>query len=874
MPVIDIINHDDFIDFLEKDVYASDLHVHHLIFFQLRSHLKENDTISNRLFVEEFFKSPGDERNGDMQLTHPELMPTTTTYKSYMDGRVRIILAGLHSIEYPMMHYLSRRLRIISQLGIALENKVTTVKAILAIANIDVHSINSYAKTLGLTTKERWKPIKEEIELNKHLATKYPNKYVLIDSESAFNSNIHAPFGNQSSVDQFPTSQLDKMRVFFQIEGGHIFNFNYKRLPDSFEKKDHQHTMYGGFQRYDVALLDIEEENISQKDIKIYFSKDHPELLDEYPEYYNEYFGSSTPNLTEEELKEKLLNEEGNSRDSLYDEKGKLNAKTQVDIALLDKVQYLRNNGLKVFIPSHYYWNGLGGFAWASPRLKKEKKAKRGAILLRDAVKDLKSAKLGFSIKENSHLTELGRQVVKYFLKHRIIIDIKHNHPYARKQILNMIKNGYDYPPVYNEFGNPLCSDNTNPYSDLETDSTVQQFHIPTGRTDCRSQVMVSHAALCFCSRTVNLDKQLFPYTSDEKIVREVQTRQLVRKGSDDDYELWSDRPESPTSDYENLDNMNLFDEEIKEIIELNGFIGFISEDRVLRTHYEGVDLNFSKPEDRFLWPDPNSTKTEHNDIDFFYLTDAYNPPPTISTDEANYGADVVNKIKDRLYNTNSDLKDDYHSKYEFYYDPNADTTDTNWNWDLHNFEKSIDQYTMYTELMDFRKKTKNDKKFNKGLAGLNALYASIHHVRLIMEREQNAHQVGMGQRVDDDYLSDLLQDNITLTEWRDQIIEYYKYVGIASDMEGGIDPLDLYASPRMYPIMTFYIGNRINWQIKEDMDKIKNKTVGAINGATWLSTQLGTTSEADYRKTLVDDIMKRILGDNFLDRVKDVGWE
>jgi hypothetical protein len=43
---------------------------------------------------------------------------------------------------------------------------------------------------------------------------------------------------------------------------------------------------------------------------------------------------------------------------------------------------------------------------------------------------------------------------------------------------------------------------------------------------------------------------------------------------------------------------------------------------------------------------------------------------------------------------------------------------------------------------------------------------------------------------------------------------KYYENIGIASDLDGLTDPLDLFASPRMYPVMALYIANRLKWDL------------------------------------------------------------
>ncbi|MBU0486602.1 MAG: hypothetical protein KKA07_14880 [Bacteroidetes bacterium] len=34
------------------------------------------------------------------------------------------------------------------------------------------------------------------------------------------------------------------------------------------------------------------------------------------------------------------------------------------------------------------------------------------------------------------------------------------------------------------------------------------------------------------------------------------------------------------------------------------------------------------------------------------------------------------------------------------------------------------------------------------------------------------------------------------------------------TDFDGITDPLDLFASPRMYPVMVLYIANRLKWDL------------------------------------------------------------
>lgn len=120
---------------------------------------------------------------------------------------------------------------------------------------------------------------------------------------------------------------------------------------------------------------------------------------------------------------------------------------------------------------------------------------------------------------------------------------------------------------------------------------------------------------------------------------------------------------------------------------------------------------------------------------------------------------------------------------------------------------------------------------------------------------------------------------------------KYYENICISSDFDGLDDPLDLFASPRMYPVMALYIANRLKWDLYrrycvDDYDPQNplpsaiegNKTIGPERGQTLpvddgYIMKLTNLSETDLNG-IVKDIMKQILDTNFINMVAYArGW-
>ncbi|MFW5872840.1 MAG: hypothetical protein ACOCVN_02525 [bacterium] len=129
-----------------------------------------------------------------------------------------------------------------------------------------------------------------------------------------------------------------------------------------------------------------------------------------------------------------------------------------------------------------------------------------------------------------------------------------------------------------------------------------------------------------------------------------------------------------------------------------------------------------------------------------------------------------------------------------------------------------------------------------------------------------------------------------------------YQNICISSDFDGITDPVDLFASPRMLPVMALYVANRLKWDLYrrycvEEYDELYpdnpwaikgNDTIGPEKGQT-LNVNEGIINTLNYfvslRNTpdelnnklneIVKEVMIQILSTNFINMVaKARGWE
>jgi hypothetical protein len=149
---------------------------------------------------------------------------------------------------------------------------------------------------------------------------------------------------------------------------------------------------------------------------------------------------------------------------------------------------------------------------------------------------------------------------------------------------------------------------------------------------------------------------------------------------------------------------------------------------------------------------------------------------------------------------------------------------------------------------------------------------------------------------------SDELFQNANRIGIKTKLKKYYENITISSDFDGLDDPLDLFASPRMYPIMALYLANRLKWDLyRRYYGKDPNGPNGLIEGNTDIGPERGQTlnvddgvyidpvtnakglnafqimDETELNITLNDivkEIMKQILDTNFINLVANAkGW-
>ncbi|HBS86535.1 MAG: hypothetical protein A2W91_20155 [Bacteroidetes bacterium GWF2_38_335] len=129
-----------------------------------------------------------------------------------------------------------------------------------------------------------------------------------------------------------------------------------------------------------------------------------------------------------------------------------------------------------------------------------------------------------------------------------------------------------------------------------------------------------------------------------------------------------------------------------------------------------------------------------------------------------------------------------------------------------------------------------------------------------------------------------------------------YQNICISSDFDGIDDPLNLFASPRMYPIMVLYIANRLKWDLYrrfclKSNSEISNdpwyaegnKSINPERGQSLIVDE-GAFLRLDYFKYLADnndigqinsdfdllvkEILSQILDRNYLKMItKAKGW-
>jgi hypothetical protein len=196
-----------------------------------------------------------------------------------------------------------------------------------------------------------------------------------------------------------------------------------------------------------------------------------------------------------------------------------------------------------------------------------------------------------------------------------------------------------------------------------------------------------------------------------------------------------------------------------------------------------------------------------------------------------------------------------------------------------------------------------------QSIAGIELLYRSIDQIaRVAREKvyfatnpDQNLSKYSL---LVDDPLDD---QTIPTTKIgiRTKLKKYYENICISSDFDGIDDPLDLFASPRMYPVMVLYIANRLKWDLyrryygkdsnniqtgliegNEDIGPERGQSLNVDDGVFFdpLTQKYGLDELQDDKMTdetrnntlngIVKDIMKQILDTNFINMIANArGW-
>ncbi|MFW6222471.1 MAG: hypothetical protein ACOC3T_02540 [Bacteroidota bacterium] len=565
--------------------------------------------------------------------------------------------------------------------------------------------------------------------------------------------------------------------------------------------------------------------------------------------------------------------------------------------------------------------------------------------------------KKGFKFGKNTFLTEFGRQMIKNAFKKGIIIDLKHFHKDARKQILDMAEMGEDFDPLYNIYGNPQTDDNGDI---IAADAISKENHnVENERSDNKYQVMVTHAALSFVdyngtnvSNVKDIVEQSsvpFLYLGDDFetierdlkiIVRGVKFKakqtpgeikgDILKEITDVKTIVLDDKTEkvitfaykSKLKSYlefflplllrecDNIDNLNIDNHEIARIIELGGVIGFISEDRVIRTNERMISKgrraskNFpdkkrdiSKlPYNINVWPMYGDKIVDEDKYLLgkpFNFDDLDTSPRMAKEDEMAFNQlfPEIQKALNTIYLTSIEAYKN--NKYKDY----LITLDLPYKL----FEFGIPKKFHKT----FNVKYENFKP--QASAGIEGVYKFIDQIARVARGKvyKESHDGYLYNADDFDFNNERVENDDSFDEIKRKIKLWYQNISISSDFDGITDPVDLFASPRMMPVMALYVANRLKWDLyrrycvkgtpndpqNPDEDPwfiVGNDTIGPEKGQT-LDVNEGYIKRLNHFANLENDIpqlnsdlnlivkevMTQILSTNFINMVaKARGWE
>jgi hypothetical protein len=741
---------------LKNDVYATDAHVHIDI-----SHVLDTTTVKMS-----FFDDPGVDKNDALLIPgltpsiYPFMMPQTTTYKSCIDGGIRSIVHALHAPESPMMGRLGIGLGLIGSLiapmlrnayywrtsenvspNNPMPQSAVKMRGLIQSYAFDYTQLARIGKRmLQLRLKKNWTETMDSIRFIKDLENEDPTKFVVIRNQADFNTNF-ADLADPLNNSVDPSDE--KLRVVLQLEGLHCMDFENYRLPDSFSKDNPEASDYGGF-----------------------------------------------------------IKSSSNSNNRLT-----------VDTALT-RLGTLVTEGVKVIVLKHFYWCGISGAGRSIPpgfTGQNNREVPTFAPLIFPLQDDhmkwrhtFKSIKNSFSYSENTHHTELGRQLAKQALRDGLILDLKHSHYDSRKQLFDMMEYGMDKNPLYNDFGNPVIDSATGdiiPHEPNAPDIENLNTNRP-GSSNNRFQVMVSHAGLTFCFRddTQNISEGI--WTKEQR-------------------------------DAQYTDTMGIYNDEIIRIAKLGGIIGLISEDRVSRRHYEGQwfrmadDKNYPLIEEPFVWPNNYNTTIWPN----------LDPPP--NSQEVNFANSLMSEIQNLL----DELQNEVTNKYPVTQYPA-----------YHNSSK-IDKY------FEERERLAN--------AGINSFYQSFRTVVYYSERAYTSISTA-------DLIAEYpnpplgLDPNILSHQPLLKFLLAYRHVSLASDFDGMTDALEVYTSPRLTPVLLFYVFNRLKYDLAF---KVFEEPSHPLYQNSEIYNHSSKTAE-ERLDELIREIMSMFIYKNFhLQLAKAQGW-
>ena len=959
------------LSWMENDLYASDTHLHATMIHNILS----------EKWGGKFHESPGSNRPdmyafpGDIKHNKRFKLKTVytagCTYKSFIDGRVRTIFNALHTPEPGMIHKILKYCQLIEPFNLLLLGALRNYKEL-------------QFKLSSSKFTSNWKELKREINFFKNKILK-ENAVELVSNEVKYNTLFTQP-RNEFIND-------DIIRVLIHIEQGHFLDMDTYNLMKVFAIWDPEHPKHDKRNKFPSRLketYDPDDENYGgfPKSL-INLKKQHLSWLKSDP-YDNDY------NTWEVEHQNYAV-------------------------------------GMVGWTPLHAYWNGIGGQAkmiYDDSKLFMPDPEK----FMNKAINARKDS--GFNFYKCKHLTEFGRQMVKHALESGMIIDIKHFHPLARNQVLNMAERGFDYDPVYNIYGNPkvLSEQCTLPYfypdTHLEYPATEPQSYFeelrpgiypeqnpavrkdgkasdhynklrfpdpnnpPPGGTDKNQfQIMMTHAALSYvdcnasCARFVNdnQDNEDIPFPDDLKnftiekylkienyikdcifyfkypdVIRSLYNEVVGKndqlswnslnelkaslKEALDKYSTKVNMPAGITLDNiknyldyffithlarESYDkeNMNVDNNEIERIIKLDGVIGLCAEERVIRSnmrfYYNKKLLPGAQESVPLLnintWPmyggdyeEPPITLPNGKTVKFLLGKKIY-PSQDFETLIAENQAripmehqiafDREEGIFTELFNALNYIHEETVSKH--------DNTHPDY-YQYININKRLFLNGNNTIIHTGDNGEKTNNLNIHAISQLEALYRSIDQIaRVAREKVYNAdnpdselakYALNANDRLNDD---DPDPGDIGI---RTKLLKYYQNIAISSDFDGMIDPIDIFACPRMYPAMALYIANRLKWDLyrryygkDENVDPttdpfqkiVGNFDIGPERGQT-LNVDDGlfqydsvnntgglinlqSLNETDLNNTLneiVKEIMKQILDTNFINMVANArGW-